>query len=434
MIQTGCDPTIERHFKGHENIITSLCFHPETTQLISSSLDKTIMQWNLKESARAYRFLGHKDAVNDVSYAPSGEVIASASRDRSVRIWVPKVTGQSIDFKAHSGAVRSVEFSPDGEKLLTASDDKSIKLWMVCQRRFLTSFLSHTSWVRCAKFSNDGRLIVSCSDDKTTKLWDITSGQCIRTLHDPKAYNTYVEFHPSGSVIGCANMAGSVKLYDSRSTSLYQQYATHTGPVNTIKFHPKGNFMLTASTDSTMKVLDLLEGRPIYTLKGHANGTSVTSIAFSSNGEYFASGGADRQLLMWKTNFDRDDVAHKNTRQIISCVKEATTSDKNEKQEMLHDKYDNKELQNNKCRCKGPDLEILNKKVEQNVVDQKAQKFSEQGCITNGSCLSKDLSDAQFSMCSSNIVDALNEQVQSLRDTVITLEQRLTVLEEMLKK
>ena len=61
--------------------------------------------------------------------------------------------------------------------------------------------------------------------------------------------------------------------------------------------------------------MDLLEGRPIYTLKGHGGG--ITSIAFSKTGEYFTSGGADRQLLMWKSNFDRDDNARKVARKLI---------------------------------------------------------------------------------------------------------------------
>lgn len=118
MIETAYDPTFERHFKGHKDKITALCFHPNGAQLVSSSLDKTLLVWNLKESTRAYRFLAHKDGILDVCYAPSGEVVASASKDRSVRIWVPKVTGQSLDFRAHSFAVRSVQFSPDGEKVM----------------------------------------------------------------------------------------------------------------------------------------------------------------------------------------------------------------------------------------------------------------------------------------------------------------------------
>lgn len=54
-----------------------------------------------------------------------------------------------------------------------------------------------------------------------------------------------------------------------------------------------------------LQILDLLEGRPIYTLKGHANG--VTAITFSKDGDYFASGSSDRQLFVWKSNFDKGD-------------------------------------------------------------------------------------------------------------------------------
>jgi WD40 repeat protein len=40
--------------------------------------------------------------------------------------------------------------------------------------------------------------------------------------------------------------------------------------------------------------MDLLEGRPIYTLQGHEG--PITSVTFSANGQYFASGGADQQV------------------------------------------------------------------------------------------------------------------------------------------
>lgn len=39
--------------------------------------------------------------------------------------------------------------------------------------------------------------------------------------------------------------------------------------VNSLSFHPSGNYLVTASNDSTLKILDLLEGRLLYTLHGH---------------------------------------------------------------------------------------------------------------------------------------------------------------------
>jgi centriolar protein POC1 len=51
------------------------------------------------------------------------------------------------------------------------------------------------------------------------------------------------------------------------------------------------------------QVWDLREGQLFYTLHGH-EGASM-GVAFSPAGDYFASAGADEQVMVWKTNFDR---------------------------------------------------------------------------------------------------------------------------------
>lgn len=43
----------------------------------------------------------------------------------------------------------------------------------------------------------------------------------------------------------------------------------HRAAVNSFSFHLSSNFMITGSSDSTVKILDLLEGHLIYTLHGH---------------------------------------------------------------------------------------------------------------------------------------------------------------------
>lgn len=50
-------------------------------------------------------------------------------------------------------------------------------------------------------------------------------------------------------------------------------------------------------------------------MKGHVG--NVTSITFSQDGDFFASGGTDRQILMWKSNFCKDDKPSKIARQLI---------------------------------------------------------------------------------------------------------------------
>ncbi|XP_042563135.1 POC1 centriolar protein homolog A-like [Clupea harengus] len=85
------DPSLERHFKGHRDTVTSVDFNCNMKQIATGSVDSCLMIWNLKPQMRAYRFVGHKDAVLSVQFSPSGHLVASASRDKTVRLWVPSV-------------------------------------------------------------------------------------------------------------------------------------------------------------------------------------------------------------------------------------------------------------------------------------------------------------------------------------------------------
>ncbi|XP_058278177.1 POC1 centriolar protein homolog A isoform X2 [Hirundo rustica] len=298
------DPSLERHFKGHRDAVTSVDFSCAKKQLVSGSMDSSLMIWSMKPQMRAYRFVGHKDAVLCVHFSPSGHLVASGSRDKTVRLWIPNVKGESTVFKAHTGTVRSVHFSNDGQSLVTASDDKTVKVWTVHRQKFLFSLSQHINWVRCARFSPDGRLIVSSSDDKTVKLWDKTSRECIHSFCEHGGFVNHVDFHPSGNCIAAGGTDNTVKLWDVRMNRLLQHYQVHSSVVNSLSFHPSGNYLVTASSDSTLKILDLLEGRLLYTLHGHQG--PATCVAFSRDGDFFASGGSDEQVMVWKTNFDAD--------------------------------------------------------------------------------------------------------------------------------
>ncbi|NXO00216.1 POC1B protein, partial [Rhinopomastus cyanomelas] len=271
----------------------------------TSSLDGFFMVWKLKTQCRAYKFAGHTEAVNSVHFSADGQLLASASQDRTIRLWIPCIHGESTILKGHTAPVRSVSFSHDSHHLVSASNDKSIKIWSVRHQRFLFSLFDHTCWVCCAKFSPDGRLIVSCSEDKSVKIWDTRNKICVENLVDYEGFSNFVDFNPSGTCVASAGSDHTVKLWDIRTNKLLQHYKVHSAGVNCISFHPSGNYLITASTDGTLKILDLLEGRLIYTLHGHKG--PVLSVAFSKGGEKFASGGADAQVLLWKTNFDSFD-------------------------------------------------------------------------------------------------------------------------------
>ncbi|XP_056654598.1 POC1 centriolar protein homolog B isoform X4 [Monodelphis domestica] len=251
------DPILERYFKGHKAAVTSVDFSPSAKRLASASWDTFLMLWDFKPQPKAFRYVGHKDVVTSVQFSPLGNLVASASRDRTVRLWIPD------------------------------------------------------------RFSADGRLIVSCSEDKTVKIWDTNNKLCINSFTDSEGFANFVSFNPSGTCIASAGSDHTVKLWDIRVNKLLQNYQVHSGAVNCLSFHPSGNYLITASSDGTLKILDLVEGRLIYTLQGHTG--PVFAVSFSKGGQQFTSGGADAQILLWKTNFDEmsyKDLLKKNIKRL----------------------------------------------------------------------------------------------------------------------
>ncbi|CAH2092254.1 unnamed protein product [Euphydryas editha] len=305
MNNTNLEPSLEKQLKGHRNSITALSYNPNEKQLASSSLDNSVLLWDLRGTMRSYRFQGHDEAVMDVTFSPSGKYMATASRDKTVRLWVPTVTGSTGMFKAHSQTVRSVQFSPDATKIITASDDKIVKLWSSEKHKFLASFVGHTNWVRRASMCHDGSVIASCSDDKTTRLWNPNSGECIHTYKDQKGHGVYLAWHPSSCYVAVGTSHGNVKLYDIRTHNLVQYYSIHSDAITQLAFHPSGSYILTSSKDGKMKILDLLEGHPIFTLTGHSG--AVNAVAFSPSGTGFASAGDDKLVFIWRTIFTELD-------------------------------------------------------------------------------------------------------------------------------
>jgi centriolar protein POC1 len=137
-------------------------------------------------------------------------------------------------------------------------------------------------------------------------------------------------FHPSGTLIATCSMDGSIKIFDIRTHKLIQHYENAHGMknsdglvtsngknsdgimksnsgskgVNSVCFGGNnGEWLISTGSDGLIKIWDVKQGHLFYTLHGHKNGQTTTAI-FSKTGDFFATGGSDSQVMVWKSNFD----------------------------------------------------------------------------------------------------------------------------------
>jgi WD40 repeat protein len=130
-------------------------------------------------------FQGHDKLVLSATFSPDSRRLASCSQDLTVRVWqidrippsprreggVMKVTECQV-LRGHTDEVFTAAFHPDGTRLATGGRDRAIWLWDLERGEEVARLPGHTSYVYSLAFSPDGTTLVSGSGDSTVRLWD----------------------------------------------------------------------------------------------------------------------------------------------------------------------------------------------------------------------------------------------------------------------
>ncbi len=184
----------------------------------------------------------------------------------------------------------------------------------------------HTGSVKCIAFSPDGKFIASVGNaDFTLKIWNISDGTCINTINN--ILETSVAYSPDGKFIASGSEFKTVKIWRAENgtpvltikgadqtainfrnldTKLTEQQRKdladrdgHSSIVTSVAYSPDGKFIASGSDDYTVKIWQSQNGAWVRTLSGHTGG--IKTVAYSPNGKFIISAGVDCTIKIWNT-------------------------------------------------------------------------------------------------------------------------------------
>ena len=147
--------------KGHDNVVLSLAFSPDSRYLLSGSGDFNAIIWDINQQQRLHTLKGHTNHIYAVAFAPDSKRVVTGSYDQSLRLWRVANGGLIAKLEGHTDKVQSVAISPQDGTIASGSWDHSIRLWDGVTGQFIKTLANQGTQVGSLSFSPDGGYLVS---------------------------------------------------------------------------------------------------------------------------------------------------------------------------------------------------------------------------------------------------------------------------------
>ncbi|HKV02799.1 MAG TPA: protein kinase [Ktedonobacteraceae bacterium] len=315
-------------YRGHKGSVTAAAWSPQGQHIASAgTLDSSVQVWDaftgniVLVSARKRvpaRFATNGQRVDALAWSRDSTRIAAALGNETVDVRNIETGNDSLFSFSHPGNANALAWSPRGSRIAAVSGNTSIEVRSATTGGLFSTYTGHAQAVLTLAWSPDGKHIASGGADGIVEVWNATTGRTYVTYSGHSAEVQAVAWSPDSRQIASGGADGIVQVWEATTGLPLFTYRGHVGGVNAVAWQGEPLLLpareariASGGVDATVQVWSFgravnrrheqvmtLQGE-ILMYRGHSG--PVTSVTWSPDGQYIASGSEDGTVQVWRT-------------------------------------------------------------------------------------------------------------------------------------
>lgn len=282
---------------GQADLMTSLAWSPDGTQLLLASRENALHRWDAETGQDLGCRRGALLEATAIACSPDGTLVAVAGRDRRIQIWEVEREKTLTICRGHVDEVLALAWSPDGRYLASGGSDRTIQLWLAQSGKNLTASIGHVDEVLALAWSPDGLYLASASYDTRVHVYEALTGKKLMSYRCEAGVYA-LAWSPDSTYLAAASYDTTVRVYNIKSGQEVQCYQQHTAGVFAVCWSPDGGLIASGDDDAQIHVWQAISGKQVYVYCGHTGG--IRALAWAPATACIASGGLERKVLLWQ--------------------------------------------------------------------------------------------------------------------------------------
>lgn len=280
--------------------LTSAAFHKKSTILVSGFHDGCFFLHEMPDFNLIHSLNISEQHIASVAFNNTGDWVALACGGLGqLLVWEWQSETYVLKQQGHFNNMGCLAYSPDGQNIVTGGDDGKVKVWNTSSGFCFVTFNEHLGGITGVTFNQNGQVVMSASLDGTVRAFDLNRYRNFRTFTSPRPCQfSCLALDHSGDIV-CAGGSDTFEVFvwSMQTGRLLEVLAGHEGPISSLAFSSNKSFLASGSWDKTVKLWDIFESKGAKeTLRFSSD---VLAVSFRPDGAEVAVATLNCQISFW---------------------------------------------------------------------------------------------------------------------------------------